>query len=317
MEEELMRPGDAQPETESKLPVSESEAAAAACVDEPKKVAGNEVYSSESVQNEEKPMIEVHSPHESVHTWKDVFIHIGIVTVGLLLAIGLEQTVEYFHHRHQVVETRKALLIEKQVNIRRFTVETDDFYRVLPILQKNLAIYQYLRQHPGAPKEKWPGKVSWALIINSYIDSEWKTAQESNVLQYMPQSEVRHYAMLYRRLDALNDLNQLLAAASGEVRLMNIQEPNAGKLSAAQLDEQISKTARLLMALGRCANAQRNLNAQFSEFKPTPTPEAISSITHAERSPEDMAKIGDEVRRILESDKGLGEDEVGAGGEGK
>jgi hypothetical protein len=39
---------------------------------------------------EAQPMQEIHSPHEGVHTWKDAFIHIGIICVGLLLAIGLE-----------------------------------------------------------------------------------------------------------------------------------------------------------------------------------------------------------------------------------
>ena len=68
-----------------------------------------EEKSEEVSTNEEEPMIEVHAPHESVHTWKDILIHIGIITVGLLLAIGLEQTVEFFHHRHQVAETREAL----------------------------------------------------------------------------------------------------------------------------------------------------------------------------------------------------------------
>ena len=49
-------------------------------------------------------MIEVHPPHENVHTWRQFLIHIAAITIGLLIAIGLEQTVEYFHHRHQLVD---------------------------------------------------------------------------------------------------------------------------------------------------------------------------------------------------------------------
>jgi hypothetical protein len=52
-------------------------------------------------------MLDVHAPHESVHTWKDFFIHIATIVIGLLIAIGLEQTVEFFHHRHQVAEARE------------------------------------------------------------------------------------------------------------------------------------------------------------------------------------------------------------------
>src|SRR5487761_2568802 len=102
----------------------------------------------EILNDEVTPMIEVHAPHESVHTWKDVLIHIGIITVGLLLAIGLEQGVEYFHHRHQVSETREALKAEREVNIHYYASETEEIQRMIPLLRMNLAVYQYLRKHP-------------------------------------------------------------------------------------------------------------------------------------------------------------------------
>ena len=54
-------------------------------------------------------MLEVHAPHASVHTWKDFLIHIVTIVIGLLIAVALEQTVEFFHHRHEVAETRAAL----------------------------------------------------------------------------------------------------------------------------------------------------------------------------------------------------------------
>jgi hypothetical protein len=33
-------------------------------------------------------MLDVHPPHEAAHTWKDFFIHVGTICVGLLIAIG-------------------------------------------------------------------------------------------------------------------------------------------------------------------------------------------------------------------------------------
>jgi hypothetical protein len=62
-------------------------------------------------------MIDIHSPHKSDHTWKDFFIHIGTIAVGLLLAIGLEQTVEYFHHRDQVAQLTEQMRTEAQSNL--------------------------------------------------------------------------------------------------------------------------------------------------------------------------------------------------------
>jgi hypothetical protein len=48
-----------------------------------------------------KPMHEVHPPHETVHSWRGFLIHIATIVIGLLIAVGLEQTVEMFHDRHQ------------------------------------------------------------------------------------------------------------------------------------------------------------------------------------------------------------------------
>ena len=54
-------------------------------------------------------MLDVHPPHESVHSWKDFFIHIATITVGLLIAVCLEQAVETLHHHREADDLRAAL----------------------------------------------------------------------------------------------------------------------------------------------------------------------------------------------------------------
>src|ERR1700734_2390481 len=41
-----------------------------------------------------EPKLDVHAPHQSVHSWRDFFVHIATIAVGLLIAVGLEQTIE-------------------------------------------------------------------------------------------------------------------------------------------------------------------------------------------------------------------------------
>jgi hypothetical protein len=56
-------------------------------------------------------MLDVHPPHASVHTWKDFLTHMTTIVLGLLIAIGLEQSVEWMHHReqrHQLLEQLDA-----------------------------------------------------------------------------------------------------------------------------------------------------------------------------------------------------------------
>ena len=65
-------------------------------------------------------MLDVHPVHGSVSGWRDFLVHIVIVAIGLLLALGLGQTVEFIHHRYQVIETRHALKQERADNRQTF-----------------------------------------------------------------------------------------------------------------------------------------------------------------------------------------------------
>ena len=63
-------------------------------------------------------MLDVHAPHESIHTWKDFCVHIATITVGLLIAIGLEQIVVAIHHRHQREFLEEQMFQEAEDNLR-------------------------------------------------------------------------------------------------------------------------------------------------------------------------------------------------------
>jgi hypothetical protein len=69
-------------------------------------------------------MLDVHVPHKTEHTWTDFIIHIATITVGLFIAIGLEQTVEYFHHLQQRHHLEEDLRDELRTNLRR---DAEDF----------------------------------------------------------------------------------------------------------------------------------------------------------------------------------------------
>src|SRR5664279_1235216 len=54
-----------------------------------------EPFTPEVLENNEgkgEAMLDVHPPTAAIHGWKDFFVHIATITIGLLIAIGLEQT---------------------------------------------------------------------------------------------------------------------------------------------------------------------------------------------------------------------------------
>ena len=94
-------------------------------------------------------MIEVHPPHENVHTWRQFLIHIAAITIGLLIAIGLEQTVVYFHHRHQLQEARRELTAELEDNRRVLAKNLDAVRKMTAELDANMALLHAVQTSPG------------------------------------------------------------------------------------------------------------------------------------------------------------------------
>ena len=75
-------------------------------------------------------VLDVHAPHESVHSWKGFFIHIATIVLGLFIAVAIEQTVESIHHRSEsrnLQEQMRAVfetnLINDRRNLKQFATE--------------------------------------------------------------------------------------------------------------------------------------------------------------------------------------------------
>jgi hypothetical protein len=60
-------------------------------------------------------MLDVHPPHHAANNWRDFFIHIAAIVVGLLIAVGLEQTVEAVHRQHQRRVLREGVVADAKI----------------------------------------------------------------------------------------------------------------------------------------------------------------------------------------------------------
>src|ERR1700735_2185215 len=191
-------------------------------------------------------MLDVHPPHQPTHTWKDFFIHIATIVIGLLIAIGLEQTVESFHHRHQVAETRAALRDEKQENIGLYHQNVEKHIMNMAYLHNNLRIFLYLRDHPGTPQEKLPGILYWPIFTAHPIETAWSTAAQTGALDLMPRAEVSSIAATYANLDYAWQTYQPVVPALTNSTMYYAETPDITKLSAAEITGEIDDLKRTL-----------------------------------------------------------------------
>jgi hypothetical protein len=137
------------------------------------------------------PMLDVHAPRQLVPTWKDFFIHIATICVGLLIAVGLEQTVEGIHHHHQ----REQLLISLDQDTRA-TLQDADFAAAerlrrmqwiqLRIEQVQAALASHKPLAPAAPEKR--------AFITVPADPAWEAARASGMIPLFSQGEIAAYS---------------------------------------------------------------------------------------------------------------------------
>lgn len=236
-------------------------------------------------------MLDVHPPHQPAHTWKDFFIHIATIVIGLLIAIGLEQTVEFFHHRREVKEAREALRQELERNRRAYVASIVEFNRQSAALTNNLLVLDYIAHHPKATRAELPGILVWHAVRPYFADSAWKSAQQSNVTALMPQEEVRSTSSLYVLTDVANHYFDDIWPRIVHARLYAMLDPDPTHMSPDQLRQEIDDTRAALVANFTYGAALVQLSRFDSGFKPTLTPQQLNQMMKVPETEEALPSL--------------------------
>ncbi len=147
--------------------------------------------------------MEVHAPEHPIHTWRDFFVHLVTITVGLLIALALENAAEALHHRHIVREARENIRREIEDNQKQAQTNIGYLNANNRQITENLRTVQKLRADPHAlDNDK---HMSFAFTWSSFDRAAWLTARDSGALTYMPVAEVQRYADAYNQADLVND----------------------------------------------------------------------------------------------------------------
>jgi hypothetical protein len=218
---------------------------------------------------EEPPalMLDIHPPHHAATTSRDFFIHIATITIGLFIAIGLEQTVEAIHHLHQRHQLEEHLSDELRGNLRR---DEDDF-------RKFAEIRAYLLELKSAVSARRAGKPSPASppaatdtrrqqIPFAPSIAMWEAAKLDATITQLPTKEIQLYNSLILQHDlifaAINDFqHSAFVLQSFEERFVDspgafdlgypAPPPNLDTMPRAELAEYESLLAAYIKAIDR------------------------------------------------------------------
>ncbi len=199
-------------------------------------------------------MLDVHPPHHAANTWRDFFIHIATISVGLLIAIGLEQTVEAIHHHHQREYLEEQMHEESERNLAliktelHLTAQTLDYYdayqKALTSANTNGAVVTLELPEPHIDNP--PGG-----IIISPARATWAVAKASSTVGLLPADT----AKVYDRVDVAAEFEQQaeigldprLSRFKSTLLRIHLSPFQAGRvqMTPAQRDELLFATAEL------------------------------------------------------------------------
>jgi hypothetical protein len=183
----------------------------------------------------EAAILDVHPPHESVHSWRDFFIHIATIVIGLLIAIGLEQTVEYLHHRHLLHQAHENLREEIQDNQRLLAMDRRYLESNRQTVLRNIDTLHQIKADPKQTHSALRFPWQWS----SPSAAAWNTARDTGALALMPYEQVQGYSLLYGQQDRVNEQANIYIQNQNHIAVPLVGTNDASTLSAMQIDDLI------------------------------------------------------------------------------
>jgi hypothetical protein len=127
-----------------------------------------------------------------IETWRDFFVHLVIITLGLLIALALEGIVGYIHERRLVHEANPNIASEMRDNQK----DVEDTVKAAIQYQKDMKhlIAQMEQMKTGSELK---GSVNLTFEKADLNTASWQTAAATHAIAYMRYRDVKRYEDVY------------------------------------------------------------------------------------------------------------------------
>jgi hypothetical protein len=146
--------------------------------------------------------MEVHPPHEPIHSWPQFFLHLFTISVGLLIALGIESAAEAVHHRHLLHQAETDLRNEMTENRKQLAYDLQQLHGSEGVINQNIKLLMAIRAHQTTAVNS-DFAVRWAW--NGMGNAAWLTARDTGALALMPYDTAQTYSMVYSQQNSVDE----------------------------------------------------------------------------------------------------------------
>jgi hypothetical protein len=141
----------------------------------------------------------IESGHHRPAGWRYILVELGIVTVGLFIALMLNSVVEWAHHKQLVRDARRNIHREVEQNRSKVRADLGSLRSSLAQVDANIATLHRIQAGRFSH-----GSLGNGITFDTFDEAAWQTARDSGALSYMPYDEAQRYSGLYSTLEFVN-----------------------------------------------------------------------------------------------------------------
>jgi hypothetical protein len=144
----------------------------------------------------EEPKMEIHKP-KPVHNWREFLTEIGVVVIGVCIALAAEQAVEWLHWQSEVKAARAALHTEITANNAIFLTRR---LAIAPCLERQAQEAGRILDDLEAKRP--PGRFTVFRPENGSLlnFNEWESERAAQTLTHFPREELALIGNYYDQL---------------------------------------------------------------------------------------------------------------------
>jgi hypothetical protein len=186
----------------------------------------------------------VHQP-KGFHGWRELAKEVGIIVLGVLIALGFEQLVQEWRWREQVRSTRQSLTGEIENSslfaIERLAVQRCLRDRISHLVAKlnsqnsNWAADPMVFGPHDTPGFKFTMPLAYEAPHRPYVSDIWDTAKATGVVDHMSEKEAHGFEYIFANIDRLRTSQDQEMATIPQLSFLNFNLAMDPQLRAQSL----------------------------------------------------------------------------------
>ncbi|HZU29789.1 MAG TPA: hypothetical protein VFB79_01665 [Candidatus Angelobacter sp.] len=163
--------------------------------------------------------MEIHHPEGPIHSKKEFLFHMFTVILGILIALGMEGAVEWFHHRALVREARENITTELKKNKETVDEAVTELHR----READLNHIIDLMHRAEKDRKVFKGQtMNFRIELRDLYSTAWQTATTSGAVTYMKYEELTRYTDVYLTQQTFTSMQE--QALNGIITIGSLME---------------------------------------------------------------------------------------------